>query len=134
MISNVQEAEQALVLHIAQFAPQNWVRFVANIEIEDGCSDYVCKFIVQDQGELHEINTEDPGHGATYHHLLDPLKSLWVASDRKWKVADVVLDYTGKYSIRYGYEYARLAVPMKKEGVTVLKDYAKKFGSEIPRR
>ncbi|HEV3310445.1 MAG TPA: hypothetical protein VG815_08000 [Chloroflexota bacterium] len=27
---------------------------------------------------------------------------------RKWKVADVAVDLTGKYSIRYGYEYDRL--------------------------
>jgi hypothetical protein len=134
MNSKVLAAEQALVLHIARFAPKNWVRFVANIEIEDGCSDYICKFIVQDQGELREINTGDPDHGNAYHQLLGPLESLWDAYYRKWKVADVVLDYTGKYSIQYGYEYARLAEPMKTEGLTVLKDYTKRFASEIPRR
>jgi hypothetical protein len=134
MNARVLQAEQALALHVARFAPANWVRFVANIELDEDCCDSICLFIVQDGQELCKIDTGDPAHGLHYHGLLDPIREVWEAYGRAWKVADAVVDYTGKYTIRYGYEHRRLAEPMDMAGVTVLRDYIARFAADIPRR
>jgi hypothetical protein len=47
---------------------------------------------------------------------------------------DIVLDFTGKYSICYGYEHRRLADEINVEGFMVLRDYISRFADEIPRR
>jgi hypothetical protein len=132
--ARVLQAEQAFALHVAGFAPANWVRFVANIELDEDCCDSISLFIVQDGQELSKIDAGDPDHAHKYHGLLEPIREVWEAYSRAWKVADLVVDFTGKYTIRYGYEYHRLAEPMNMEGVTILKDYLTRFAAEIPRR
>jgi hypothetical protein len=134
MNARVPQAEQALALHVAGYAPANWVRFVANVELDEDCCDSISLFIVQDGQELSKIDAGDPAHGRRFHGLLDPVREVWVAYGRTWKVADVVVDFTGDYSIRYGYEYRRLAEPMDMAGVTVLRDYIARFAADIPRR
>src|SRR5262249_54061952 len=39
------EAEKSLVLHVADYAPTNWVRFVSNIELDDDCCDALSLFV-----------------------------------------------------------------------------------------
>ncbi len=134
MNAQVLQAEQSFVLHVAGFAPEKWVRFVANIELDDDCCDSINLFIVQNGQELKKFDTGDPIHGRKYHGLVEPIRKVWEAHSRTWKVADVVVDFTGNYIIRYGYEYRRLAEPMNMDGVTILKDYITRFADEIPRR
>lgn len=134
MNERILQAEQALAVHVAAFAPDNWVRFVANIELDGDCSDAISLFIIQDSQELSKIDAGDPAHGRRFHGLLDPVREVWEAHSRAWKVADVVVDFTGRYTILYGYEYRRLAEPMDPTGVMVLRDYIARFAAEIPRR
>jgi hypothetical protein len=91
-------------------------------------------FIVQEGAGFREINTGDPAHGQKYHGLLQPLNALWAAYDRQWKVADVTLDFTGKYTIKYGYEHRRLADDFDVEATKILNNYVERFRHELPRR
>jgi hypothetical protein len=134
MNPRVLKAEQSLVLHVADYAPSDWVRFVSNIELDEDCCNAISFFVVQEGDKLRKVDTGDPVHGSRYHGLLRPIREVWESYGRQWKVADLVVDFTGDYRIHYGYQYRRLAEPINLAGVTILRDYLERFASEIPRR